>query len=530
LSRPRSLVAVSLAIVLGALLAAPAPAAPVALGGSPLNVIVGDQGQLQAFRTDRTDPSQPPGIFFRPQLELGDAGFFLAFPTTTPANPAGLPVTVWGFNGSAGPDPSNLYTSSGPGLGQGGVSGAGTAADPLRQVSTYAVHANGADLVTVTQTTTYVNGSQEFRVHWDVKNTSGLDLRFKAIAAADFFFEGDDAGTGIFTQGPPRFIGGTNVDSGSSGGFVEVSPAWSAYQALDYPTVWTKVQSAASDTDAVWDNSVLDHPADNAGGVEWDQTLTTPLANNATASYELVIRSAVPSALQLNPTNAGSRQGVPISITATATDSNGQPYAGKTLRYAIAGPNAATGSATLGATGSAVVTDPGTNAGTDNVAVFVDFNNDGIREPVEPQATALATFVDSVPPTCTIKVSGTLPGGGGSGKPLVINVNCGEGATVSVATTLQPPASGRRTASAAKAKKRKPKKIKLKTRTVRVVAGAPTAVKLKIPKSVARKYAGKTLTATITVTAKDAAGNVKKTTIKRKVKLAKIKKKKTRHH
>jgi hypothetical protein len=214
---------------------------------------------------------------------------------------------------------------------------------------------------------------------------------------------------------------------------------------------------------------------------------------------------------------------VPINITATATDSNGQPYAGKTLRYAIAGANARVGSTSLDAAGAAVVTDLGTNAGTDDVTVFVDFNNDGVRQPIEPQATALATFVDSVPPTCTIKVSGTLPGGGGSGKPLVINVNCGEGATVTVATTLQPPAS--RSRSAIAAAKKKPKKIKLKTRTVRVVAGAPTAVRLKIPRSVARRYAGKTLRATIAVTAKDAAGNVKKTTIKRKVKLAKVKKK-----
>jgi hypothetical protein len=282
----------------------------------------------------------------------------------------------------------------------------------------------------------------------------------------------------------------------------------------------------------VWIDTVLDHPAENAVGVEWDNQ---KLTNGATASYEIVIRSAVPSALQLNPTNAGSRQGVPVGISATATDSNGQPYAGKTLRYTIAGPNAGSGATTLGATGSAVVTDPGTNAGTDTVTVFVDFNNDGIRQPVEPQATALATFVDSVPPTCTIKVSGTLPVGGGSGKPLVINVSCGEGATVSVATTLQPPTSRRRDASVAstdkKKKPKKPKAIKLKAKTVAVTAGAPAAIKLAIPKSVAKKYAGKTLTATITVTAKDAAGNVKKTTIKRKVKLAKIKhKKKAKHH
>jgi hypothetical protein len=500
-----------LAAVVGALLAPPAFAATVSLGGSPLNVIVGEQGQLQAFRSDRTNPADPPGIFYRSQLELGDAGFFLAFPN------AGATQGVWGFNGTAGPDLTHVYTSTS----QDPVTGSGTAADPFKQITRYSA---ASGVVTITQTTTYVNGAQEFRVHWDVHNGGMTALQFKAIAAADFFFEGDDAGTGIFTQGPPRFIGGTNVDSGSSGGFVEVSPTWSHYQALDFPTVWNKVEAAADNNNQVWDDTVLDHPADNAGGVEWDQQT---LNGGDTRAFELVIRSAVPSALQLNPTNAGSRQGVPINITATATDSNGQPYAGKTLRYAIAGPNAASGSATLDASGAAVVTDPGTKAGTDTVTVFVDFNNDGIREPVEPQATALATFVDSVPPTCTIKVSGTLPGGGGSGKPLVINVNCGEGAAVTVATTLQPPASRRRAAVAAKAKTKKPKKIKLKTQTVSVVAGTPAAVKLKIPKSVARKYAGKTLTATITVTAKDAAGNVKTTTIKRKVKLAKIKKK---HH
>jgi len=113
--------------------------------------------------------------------------------------------------------------------------------------------------------------------------------------------------------------------------------------------VWTRVKAAAGDPTApVWDDSVLDHPAGNAGGVEWDGQ---SLANGQTASCELITRSAVPSALQLNPTNAGSRQRVPIAITATATDSNGQPYAGKTLRWAFARPNAQAGAATLGPAG-----------------------------------------------------------------------------------------------------------------------------------------------------------------------------------
>ena len=84
-----------------------------------------------------------------------------------------------------------------------------------------------------------------------------------------------------------------------------------------------------------------------------------------------------------------------------------------------------------------MITDPGTNAGADTVVAFLDFNNDGARQAAEPQASALATFVDSVPPACTVKVSGDRPGGsGGAGKPLVITVNCNEASTVTVQTTL----------------------------------------------------------------------------------------------
>jgi len=498
----RSLSAALLAVAFAVLAAPSALADAVPLGGSPLNVFIGEKGQIQALRVDRT---LEPGIFYSPVQQLGDAGFFLAFTSGPDAG------KVFGFNGTA-PDMTG-FVDYAP-QGSPALTGSGTAADPLKLVNTY----NAGTSAQVTQTTTYVNGSQEFRVHWDVKNLTAGALNYKAFGAADFFFEGDDAGTGIFTDGPPRFVGGTNVDSGSSGGFVEVTP-WSSWQALDYPDVWDKLNTAAGNTSQVLDRSILGTATDNAGAVEWDDSLG---ATPATKVYEVIIRSAVPSALQLNPTNSASRQGVPVNITATAVDSAGQPYAGKTLRYAITGANSGGAALTLGPTGSAVVSDPGTNAGTDTVIVFVDFNNDGIRQDREPQASALATFVDNIPPTCTLKASGTLTGGGASGKPLVITVNCGEGGSVSVATTLTAPAARRAVASA---KKKKPKKIKLKTKTVSVVAGRPTAVKLAIPKSVARKYAGKTLRATMTITARDAAGNVRKTTLRRKVKLAKFKKK-----
>ena len=519
----RRVVAAALAVIaLCAAAASGANAAPVSLGGTPMSVYVGELGQLQAFRA-----GIPDGIYYRPDSTTGDAGFFLAVLDST--------NKVFGFNGNAGPHGTTDYTLGS----QGAVTGSGTAADPLKQVTIYRTAASNA--LEVTQTTTYVNGSQFFTVRWDVRNTTGSAAHFKAFAAADFFFDGSDRGTGIYTQGPPQFIGGTNADTGNSGGFAEVpgTTAWSRYQALAYGAapdeVWGKINGAAASASPTFDDSVVAEQVDNAGGVEWDQYATgAGLANNASASFSLVARSAIPSALQINPPNAGSPKGVPINFTVGAFDTNGTPYAGRTIRYAITGVNATPTplSATVGPDGNAVITDPGTNAGPDTVVAFLDFNNNGTREEAEPQASALATFVDNVPPSCKVKVSGDRPGGsGGAGKPLIITVDCNEASTVTVQTTLTPRSSRSRAATVDKKKKAKKKKtIKLKTATVTVLPGQKVPVALKLSSAVRKKYAGKTLTATIAVRARDASGNVKKTKATRTVKLAKLKKSKAHKH
>ena len=516
--------AVTLALlVLSASLAAVVVAdTSTALSGNPLTVHVGERGQLQAFRA-----GDPTGIFFAPSSTVGDAGFFLAFTQALPGD--GAPK-VYGFQGSAGPFGLDAYT---PGS-QTAATGSGTPEDPLRQITKYAV--GSPALVEVTQTTAYVNGAQQFGVRWDVRNVSGATVKFKALAAADFYFDGSDRGTGIFTAGPPRFIGGTNADTGNSGGFSEVlgspsgSPPWSAYQALAYGSgpeeVWGKIKDAAGTSAASFDSTVVGEPVDNAGGVEWDQRVGAGLPNNQTASFELAVKSAVPQALQLSPSNAGAPRGVPVAFTATAKDTDNVPYAGRTLRYAILGVNPATGSAVLAGDGSATITDPGTNAGADTVVAFVDFNNDGVRQPVEPQGSALATFVDNVAPSCKVKVSGDRPGGGGAGKPLVITITCNEQATVTVTTALQAPSRrARRSAMATQRRKRATKKIKLKPRTTTVRPGEKVPIKLKVPKAVARKYAGKTLTANVNVTVKDSSGNTTIVKKKQKIKLAKLKRK-----
>jgi hypothetical protein len=104
-------------------------------------------------------------------------------------------------------------------------------------------------------------------VRWDVKNTTAGSLTLKALAAADFFFGGSDSGTGIYTDGPPRFIGGTNADTGNSGGFAEVtggtstSPRWSQYQALEWGNtaadVCPKVAAAGASAGPTFNNDVI---------------------------------------------------------------------------------------------------------------------------------------------------------------------------------------------------------------------------------------------------------------------------------
>jgi hypothetical protein len=516
---------VALAIVAAAIAATASSAVAMPIPGNPMTVDVGPQGQLQGFVSGSSE-----GIYYAPDAEFGDAGFFLAFPSAG-SPPPGLEGEVWGIRGTSFASATADVEEFEP-IAQSPVTGAGTTADPLSQLTEY--KAGG---VKVAQTTTYVNGTTEFKIKWVVTNGTAAAINFRALTAADFYFEGDDRGTGVFTLGPPRFIGGTNVDSGRSGGFTEVidgiSPPWSHYQEMAYPDIWESVVEKAAEPTVHFNDTVEAEDVDNAGGVEWDQYETTTLGKNASATFELNARVGTPAALQLEPTNAGSPQGVPVSITGTALDSAGQPYAGRTLRYAITGANPGTGALTLDSSGKASITDPGTNAGNDTIAAFVDFNNDGIREASEPQASALATFIDSIPPSCSVSIKGDRPGGkGGAGNALEVSITCSEPSTMSVATTLTlPPAPlkrhGARISKAHKPKK--PKTVTLPATTATVKPGVATPVSIKVPKNIANKYAGRTLTAKVVATVKDSAGNVARAEKTSPVKLP-AKKKKRHHH
>ena len=144
-------------------------------------------------------------------------------------------------------------------------------------MTTYTVDAPGP-IAEIEQTTTYVNGEQRFSTTWAVKNVSTGPLAYKALAAADFYFEGSDVGTGIFTAGAAALRRRHERRHRPFGRLRRGRPRRRRrgrhYQALPFggadTEVWGKVQTAAAASAASFDNTVVGEPVDNAGGVEWD--------------------------------------------------------------------------------------------------------------------------------------------------------------------------------------------------------------------------------------------------------------------
>jgi hypothetical protein len=216
LPRRTGTLATLLALALSAALAGPALAVPVPIPGAPLTVYVDELGQLQAKRDNG-----PNNIFYNPASTTGDAGLFLAFPA--PSGDATLNGAVYGFS----PDASaGAVFKDYEALTQGQPTGDGSPGNPLKQVTTYAVRPADTNLLEVTQTTTYVNGAQQFGVRWDVKNTTAGALTLKALAAADVWPKVAAAGAGAGPTFNNDVVGSrSTTPAGSSGTTSRSRPA-----------------------------------------------------------------------------------------------------------------------------------------------------------------------------------------------------------------------------------------------------------------------------------------------------------------
>jgi hypothetical protein len=386
----------------------------VTFPGGPLTIYVGPQGQCQSSYVigGQVAGNYFPGgdpFEFSP---VGDCGFFLAFPEGVAGQPSALQGRTFGFEGHAGPRGLDDYVP----VSQSAVTGSGTATDPYTQLTTFAVEAEGETYALVNETTTYVNGAPQFTSTYDVTNTSAEKLYFRAMYAGDLYVNGDDYGVGVYLGGPPRFIGGQNTNSGVIGGFQEApAPAlpWSSPQEACWVEVPSpRCEAAESEDNGIWhdvettdeeehafNGSIDSAEVDNGTGVEWDQLREAGLSPGHEQAFTIINRTQIPSGLQVAPASQTLTQGQAETITVTALDTAGQPYAGRGVRYTVSGANPQAGVVALNAAGQAQISYVGANVGIDTVQMYVDLGATGSQTAADPSATATATFVPPPPPT-----------------------------------------------------------------------------------------------------------------------------------
>ena len=106
-----------------------------------------------------------------------------------------------------------------------------------------------------------------------------------------------------------------------------------------------------------------------------------------------------PAHLDLAPPTATNRAGEQHCVTATVTDSAGNPVPGVTVQFSVTGANTAsgTGSSPTDANGKAEFCYTGTAVGNDTISAFADTNNNGRQDADEPGGTARKTWTPAPP-------------------------------------------------------------------------------------------------------------------------------------
>jgi hypothetical protein len=375
MSAVRELVGAAACVAALVLLATPALAADAVIDGSPLNIYANDNGQLQvAFDGSTT------GEFFPAALAPGNGGLNVA---VGPANNPTVPLTVYGFLGTP------FTPVSAPVVG-----GNGSAASPWTLDTTYQGTGGTFDIA-VLEHLSYVNGTTDVAVAYTILNPQGNDVSVHAriYEAADLFVAGNDTGAAFLDTGPPRQVGGINQGAGSSGRLVEQTP-WTHFQEGRYSDVFAAVSS--SDGAAQGFNDTTDPTlVDNGVGAEWDFPI---VALNTTQAVSVIWRFRHFTPLQLTLAAATKAQGQIATATVAARNSEGNPDPGRSVLYAISGPNLGGGEVTTGADGAAAISWAGANAGTDTLTAFIDANGNRTKDPDEPQQSVTVNWTPPPPP------------------------------------------------------------------------------------------------------------------------------------
>jgi Ca2+-binding RTX toxin-like protein len=102
--------------------------------------------------------------------------------------------------------------------------------------------------------------------------------------------------------------------------------------------------------------------------------------------------------LDLTPATDSNPEDTPHTVSALVEDSNGDPVAGVTVEFTVAGVNPTSGDAVTNASGIATFTYTGATVGADTITAFADSDGDGNNDVAEPEDTATKTW--TARPTC----------------------------------------------------------------------------------------------------------------------------------
>jgi len=105
-----------------------------------------------------------------------------------------------------------------------------------------------------------------------------------------------------------------------------------------------------------------------------------------------VIAPLMATTLELTPATDTNPKDTPHTVTAHVEDPDGDPMAGVTVRFSVAGANTASGTGVTNASGNATFTYTGANPGTDTITAFADSNGSGTQDAGEPSDTAIKTW------------------------------------------------------------------------------------------------------------------------------------------
>lgn len=249
-----------------------------------LSIFVSDTGSLQARR----------GVPFvgQPGQTQSDSGMFF------PGGLAGPASNFWHLRVKGAPAQNVTFGSRDTAvttISNGPVLGDWSAASPARVSTVMRIQHGGVDLFEVTQTVLYVAAELRFRVVWSVRNLSAQPIPFIFGTSADLFIE-SDAGEGVLLAGPPRFVGGRNKFSGTTGGLEEVTSSQLPGEAVATPVApWASYEEGDPfpvtrrlGTQDAFTNTINPLFMDNGVGASFGNHATSGLPAGDTARYEVI--------------------------------------------------------------------------------------------------------------------------------------------------------------------------------------------------------------------------------------------------